>query len=213
MSLIPERETLTVEFKSDRKKLSDSELLDEVVGFANTNGGTIYVGVEDNGNVTGVCKEHQDSIGVAALIANRTVPSVYVQADVIEVNNENLKLPILVINVPQSRSVIASANGKIMRRRLKLDGTPEVVPMFPHEISTRLSELRLLDYSAQVLSTAKIEDFDKVEIARLRNLISANPKSDKSLIELDDEELQDFYEDVEEQKVKDMEVIMGEEDD
>lgn len=124
MSLIPERETLTVEFKSDRKKLSDSELLDEVVGFANTNGGTIYVGVEDNGNVTGVCKEHQDSIGVAALIANRTVPSVYVQADVIEVNNENLKLPILVISVPQSRSVIASANGKIMRRRLKLDGTP-----------------------------------------------------------------------------------------
>ena len=190
MSLIPERETLTVEFKSDRKKLSDSELLDEVVAFANTNGGTIYVGVEDNGNVTGVCKEHQDSIGVAALIANRTVPSVYVQADVIEVNNENLKLPILVISVPQSRSVIASANGKIMRRRLKLDGTPEVVPMFPHEISTRLSELRLLDYSAQVLSTAKIEDFDKVEIARLRNLISANPKSDKSLIELDDEEIE-----------------------
>ena len=38
MSLIPERETLTVKFKSDRKKLSDSELLDEVVGFANTNG-------------------------------------------------------------------------------------------------------------------------------------------------------------------------------
>ena len=32
-------------------------------------------------------------------------------------------------------------------------------------------------------------------------------------IELEDEELQDFYEDVEEQKVKDMEVIMGEEDD
>ena len=43
---IPPAETLTVEFKSDLKRLSDSELIDTVVALTNTDGGTIYLGVE-----------------------------------------------------------------------------------------------------------------------------------------------------------------------
>ena len=50
--LIPERETMEVEFKSDLKKLSDSDLVDAVVAFANTNGGDLYLGVEDDGTVS-----------------------------------------------------------------------------------------------------------------------------------------------------------------
>ena len=54
----------------------------------------------------------------------------------------------------------------------------------------------------------QIEDaLRKIEIQR-----QMNEQGDMD-IELEDEELQDFYEDVEEQKVKDMKVIMGEEDD
>ena len=53
-NLIPERETMEVEFKSDLKKLSDSDLVDAVVAFANTNGGDLYLGVEDDGTVTGL---------------------------------------------------------------------------------------------------------------------------------------------------------------
>ncbi|MBO7639539.1 MAG: putative DNA binding domain-containing protein [Treponema sp.] len=190
MRSIPEKETLFLEFKSDRKKLSDSELLDEVVGFANTDGGKIYVGVEDDGEVTGVCREHEDAVGVSALISNKTVPSVYVQAEVIQEETEKGLLPVLVISVPQSKSIVATTGGKIMRRRLKLNGSPEVVPMYPHEISTRLSELRLLDYSAQVLAGSSMDDFDSLELARLRNLIENNPKSDRSLVDLDDEEME-----------------------
>lgn len=53
-AILPQRETLEVEFKSDRAKLSDSDLVDAVVAFANTAGGTIYLGVEDDGTVTGL---------------------------------------------------------------------------------------------------------------------------------------------------------------
>ena len=53
-NLIPERETMEVEFKSDLKKLSDSDLVDAVVAFANTNGGDLYLGVEDDCTVTGL---------------------------------------------------------------------------------------------------------------------------------------------------------------
>ena len=78
MRTVPEKESLVVEFKSDLKLLSDSELVEAIIGMTNTDGGTLYLGVEDNGNVTGVHKKHADEIGVAALIANKTVPSLAV---------------------------------------------------------------------------------------------------------------------------------------
>lgn len=46
---IPEKETLEIEFKSDLVRLSDSDLIDAVVAFANTRGGDLYLGVEDDG--------------------------------------------------------------------------------------------------------------------------------------------------------------------
>ena len=74
--VIPTRETLEIEFKSDRAKLPDNDLVDAVVAFANTIGGTIYLGVENDGTVTGLHKAHQDYTQLAAYIANKTVPPV-----------------------------------------------------------------------------------------------------------------------------------------
>ena len=67
-------ETLTVEFKSDRKPLPDRELVAAIVALANAEGGTLFLGVEDNGTVTGA--QYQDSAGLAVLIANKTNPSI-----------------------------------------------------------------------------------------------------------------------------------------
>jgi len=43
--LIPDRESLEVEFKSDRDRLSDRERVEAVVCMADSQGGAIYVGV------------------------------------------------------------------------------------------------------------------------------------------------------------------------
>ncbi len=47
----PTRETLTVEFKSDRRPLPLDELYNALVAMSNTDGGVLYLGVEDNGHV------------------------------------------------------------------------------------------------------------------------------------------------------------------
>ena len=44
----PAVESLTVEFKSDRKRLPDTELVEALVCLANTEGGTLWLGVEDD---------------------------------------------------------------------------------------------------------------------------------------------------------------------
>ena len=182
-SAIPERETLEIEFKSDLKKLPDNDIVDAVVAFANTIGGTIYLGVENDGTVTGLHKAHRDYTQLAAYIANKTVPPVSVRVELLEE-----ELPVLVIHVPKCRSIIASSVGKIQRRRLKADGTPENVPMYPFEINTRLSELSLLDFSEQPVPGASYQDLDPLERERLRRIILSY-NGEKYLLELPDDEL------------------------
>ena len=135
---LPEKETLEIEFKSDLKKLSDNDLIDAVVAFANTNGGDIYLGMEDDATVTGVHEAHKDYTQLAAFVANRTVPPISVKIEPIYINNHDVT--VLVIHVPKSRSIVSSSTGKMQRRRIKVDGTPENIPLYPHEITTRLSE-------------------------------------------------------------------------
>ena len=75
------RENMTVEFKSDLKKLSDDVIIESVVAFANTDGGKFFLGVEDNGDVTGLHPSHKDPSKLAAFIANKTIPPVAVQTE------------------------------------------------------------------------------------------------------------------------------------
>ena len=141
------------------------------------------MGVEDNGDITGLHKDHMDTTRLSAFIANKTVPPVPVRAEVLD-----LERPVLKISVPKRTSIVSSSSGKIQRRRLKADGTPENVPMYPYEIASRLSSLSLLDYSAQPVPDASYADLDPVERERLRNIIRSY-RGETALLELDDEDL------------------------
>lgn len=185
MRTIPLMETLEIEFKSDLKRYPDRDLIEEIVGITNTAGGTLYLGVEDNGEITGVHKEHRDAVGVMALIANSTVPPVTVRAEIISEDSND----ILKIEIPRSRGIVATSSGKILRRRIKLDGTPEVIPMYPYEIPSRLSELGMLDFSAQPLPGATLSDLDPNQIIRLRRIIQTRQGGEKNLLTLPDDEL------------------------
>ncbi|MBR1758417.1 MAG: putative DNA binding domain-containing protein [Lachnospiraceae bacterium] len=182
--MLPKKESLTIEFKSDQKKLSDSEIFEAVVAFANTEGGELYLGIEDNGEVTGVHKAHENTTTVCAFIANNTIPPVSVRAEIVE----DL-LPVLKISVPKTYSgITATVSGKTLHRQLKANGEPENIPMYPTAFATRLSDLRLLDYSAMPLLQSSTEDFDPIEVQRLRQLV-ASYNGEKNLLDLTDEDL------------------------
>ena len=185
MRTIPVVESLEVEFKSDLKCYPDHDLIEEIVGMTNTIGGVLFLGVEDDGTITGVHKKHKDAIGVTALIANSTVPPVAVRAEVITEEEKD----ILKIEIPRSRGVISTASGKILRRRIKFDGLPEVIPMYSYEIPSKLAELGMLDYSAQPLAGAALDDLDSNQRVRLRRIIQNRQGGEKFLLSLPDDEL------------------------
>ena len=183
---IPPTETLEVEFKSDRDCLNDDDLLEALICLANANGGTLYLGVENDGSVTGLHATRPANIaGLAALVANRTVPRLQVQV-------QELQTPagrVAAIAVPQCQDIIARSDGLVKRRRLDSNGQPECVPFLPSEYASRRADFRLVDMSAEPVADATLADFDPLQRARLRAVIANNPRSDKSLAGLSDEQL------------------------
>lgn len=185
-SAIPLKETLEVEFKSDRDVLNDDHLIEALICLANAQGGTLYLGVENNGTVTGLHSSRPADIsGLAALVANRTAPSLQVHAETVE----HLNLRVVTIRVERSPEIVARSDGLVKRRRMNAHGQPECVPFLPHEYASRRADFQLLDMSAEVMLDATLADFDALQRERLRAVIANNPRSDKSLVGLTDEQL------------------------
>lgn len=187
MSDWPKKETLQIEFKSDPVGgLSDKSVVDAVVGLANAQGGVLYIGIDGNGTISGLRSEKwRNPKKAAAFISNYTVPPLLVETDLVPAEKDRR---VLTIKVPKAQGLCATRDGKVLRRRIKVDGRPENIPMFPQEYSGRLSELGLLDYSAQVLPESSYADIDAQERNRLRKLIRVN-RGESVLLELVDEDL------------------------
>lgn len=116
-------ETLTVEFKSDHRKLPDKDLVEALICLANAEGGELWLGVEDDGASTGLHPDHYHLKTMIELIAANTLPPLKVQAELIEVNG----VPVARFEVPKATHGVITSAGVFLVRRLKHDGTPECV--------------------------------------------------------------------------------------
>jgi ATP-dependent DNA helicase RecG len=143
-SLLPHEETLTVEFKSDRDCLPDRDLVEALVGMANAEGGQVFLGVEDDGTPTGLHARHRGLLGLPGMVGNNTRPPLFVQVESLTIRD----LTVAKITVSKALHIIATAGGLVVRRRLRQDGAPENIPMYPSDYPTRQADLGMLDYSA-----------------------------------------------------------------
>ncbi|MDZ7865536.1 DNA glycosylase AlkZ-like family protein [Acidovorax sp.] len=181
---LPARESLTVEFKSDRKRLSDTDLVEAVVCLANAEGGELWLGVEDDGTPTGLHTEHLQLAGLGGLVAARTSPAVAVTVTPVFLGGVNLAH----IAVPKGSAEVSTSGGVYLRRRIKHDGTPECAPMLPHDRASRTAHFGLADASALPVAGATLADLDPLERERLRQSVQQYG-GDRVLLDLDDEAL------------------------
>lgn len=183
-ALIQQGESLALEFKSDLKCLPDRDLVATVVSLANTQGGDLLLGVEDDGTVTGLHVNHFNVFGIPSLIANKTNPSISVRVEKCDLQGYSLAR----ITVPKSRQLVSTSEGLLLRRRLKLDGTPEAVPFYPHEFIQRQSSLGVIDPSAMAQEEVSVGQLDALQRLRIRNAIKKYG-GEQALLALADEEL------------------------
>ncbi len=185
--LIAAGESLAVEFKGEsRRSLSDREVYENAVCLANTEGGVLLIGVEDDGSVTGARPRHGTNTEphrLEAAIRNNTAPPISTRASVHSVSGKD----VVVVEVPQYREVCSTRDGRCLRRVLGSDG-PQCVPFYPYEHAGRRSALGAVDYSAQLIEGATWKDLDPLEIERLRQTIDRRG-GDGVLLSLNDRQL------------------------
>ena len=186
-ALIEAGESLIVEFKSDRQQISDNTIYEQVVALANTEGGTLLIGVEDDGTVTGAKPRHgktTDPVKLRPAIFNNTVPSINTRVSVVQCSG----VEVLAIEVDSYPEPCATSAGKSLRRIIGPDGKPENVPFYPRDQRTRRIALGLLDFSSQTMEAASLADLDPLAFERLRQTIS-RLRGDSRLLKLPDREV------------------------
>ena len=192
-ALIAQGETLTVELKSDQGPLPDVDLIETVVCLANGQGGTLLIGVEDDGRVTGLHPRHRTHpSALAAFVANRTVPPVSVEAEFVDLPEG----PVAVLVVAASRQPISTSDGRLLVRYLDARGQPGCRPLYAYELTGWLADRGQADSTTLVVSDAIWDDpstgsgqaLDPLEFARLRRMVEETP-GDTALLELSDREI------------------------
>jgi ATP-dependent DNA helicase RecG len=185
--LLKRGEDLQTEFKSEaREAVPDREIYEVVVCFANSSGGTLLLGVENDGRITGARHRHgitTDPHKIRAAVFNNTVPPVNTRVSILTTEGGT----VIVIEVDPYPEVCATREGKALRRVVGIDG-PECIPFYPHEHMSRRSDLGLADYSSVRIEGATWRDLDPLEIERLRQTIRRR-RGEPALLDLDDREL------------------------
>ena len=177
-------ESIQQEFKSDRTQFSEKELAYECAALANTEGGVLWLGVENDGTVTGLHPNHRKNKHLALVVLDKTTPSLDVHGETVEVDG----LPVLRLEVARARETVGTRDGRFSRRKMKVDGTPETVPMTPYEIQQRAAYFMQIDPSELLMKDIPLSAINPLQRERLRAAIRRNNNSDKSLLALSDSE-------------------------
>lgn len=171
-------ENLTVEFKTwiHAKDMREriSLAVDEHVASANAKGGTVYMGVEDDGTVTG-CNKY-DTQKIMKSVYDRTRPALFTEIEVIHYEGKD----VLAIKVERDGTTYATSDGRCFKRLGK-----NSKPYYPDEMSNKYASIQSPDFSGQILADSTIEDINVLEIYNLKEKLKVrDPKS--SLPELED---------------------------
>ena len=171
-------ESINTEFKSWVKASSMKERIalavDELIAFANSKGGTVYFGVEDNGEVTG-CIGSYDLQNIVEAIYDKTRPPLFTEAREIEYQGKT----VITLSVEHDGTTYATTDGRCLRRLGK-----NSKPYYPDEMSNKYSAVQNPDFSGQIIVESTEDDINKLEIYKLKEKLKArDPESTLSEME------------------------------
>lgn len=149
LEIIKGGESQLVEFKSD----FSTELGKTICAFANTNPGTVLLGVSDDGKIQSVSEKIEEQI---ANVAHSCKPSIYPNITKITRSGKLL----FVVEVPCSKGVLHSFKNIAYKRV----GTSDM-PLSPEEVIAFARQARIIRFDNQ-LCDAKLSDIDEAAVRK-----------------------------------------------
>lgn len=176
-------EGLKIEFKAASESVPGS-FYETVSSFSNTDGGTIYLGIHDNGNVEGINPSAETKLKKDIITALNSIdcinPPVYVQPFTVQHPNGLVML----IQIPASSQVHKYAN-RIYSRDFESD-----IDITDNQ--TRVSEMHLRKRTffteSQIFPALTMNDLDSALFQKAREIIRSN-RGDHPWLMVNDEEL------------------------
>ena len=178
-NIIAQGETSTVEFKSWVKAPSVKEIInftvDELIAFANCKGGTVYLGIEDNGEVTG-CPDNYNLQNLCETIYDKTRPPMFTEVKEFAYKGNN----IIAISVEADGKIYATTDGRCLKRLGK-----NSKPFYPDEMSHIYSLNQTPDFSNQIIAESSVEDINLMVVYSLKEKLKIRDGS-STLPQMDD---------------------------
>ncbi|QXO93738.1 putative DNA binding domain-containing protein [Methanospirillum purgamenti] len=187
-TIVAEGEGLGREFKSELHRLqTDDDIVSDIVAMANTEGGVLLLGVEDDGTITGTPDRKGadiDPVKIKATIYTKTVPNINTRVTKQILDDAQ----VLAIEVEPYPEICSTSQGKALHRIIDTKGKPQSVPFYPRDHISRRIHIQTLDLTNELVDTLSFDAFDPIAFAWIRRIIQAR-KGDQILLELSDEEL------------------------
>lgn len=157
--MFPTKENLTIEFKDDsRDSYNFDDVIRECVGLTNAEGGFVFCGIKDNGEVIGSKVALKKGIdGIKYEIRAKTRPSIDTEVEIIKFK-ENCY--VVKISVPRSQTAACTSKGAYVKRALNSRGEPEIFAMDVDAIINTVGRIGTRDLTAQPLTGLTIKDID-----------------------------------------------------
>lgn len=172
-------ESIDIEFKSWIKASGMKERIslavDELIAFANCKGGTVYFGVEDNGEVTG-CTGNYDLQALREAIYDKTRPPMFTEIDEIVYEEKT----VITITVEADGKTYATTDGRCLKRLGK-----NSKPYYPDEMSHIYSAIHTNDFSAQIIAESSLDDINLMVVYALKEKLRIRDSA-STLPDLDD---------------------------
>ncbi len=108
-NLIATGESSFLEFK--HRVASPEKIAKEMVAFANTNGGRILIGVEDNGEICGIESYYEEEFWLKQAAEDVCVPEIDIEIEMVHVGKKD----VLIVKVPESETKPIAVKGKKRR--------------------------------------------------------------------------------------------------
>ncbi|KOR32242.1 hypothetical protein TI05_08490 [Achromatium sp. WMS3] len=111
---VPSSENQYIEFKEEN--VSARDLADEIVAFANGEGGEIWIGVNDNGTVTGIKRSYEEDVmNICRTAVLPPVHPIYEELTIIEQNGKQYQVAKIIIPKGEDRPYYTSRNRYYIR--------------------------------------------------------------------------------------------------
>jgi predicted HTH transcriptional regulator len=174
--LVKEGETDTVEFK--RKANFPEKIVKEIVAFANTKGGRLLIGVDDDCSVPGIKNYTEDIYSLKKAITDFCTPKIKYQLDVVKIND---KRAVLLYNIFESTRkphfVVENIDGKNKKSYIRLadrsiQASPEMVEILRKRKQVRNIKVNFGEKEKKLMHF--LGDHDRITLSTFSRIANIN---------------------------------------